>query len=208
MFFNPNSVFLIIVVACFLIFAKTMTNLILKHSPKNRFTTSFSRSLLFAWPIRSMGIICLVFSLLIATSGPSRSIMDKDENIIALLENGTITKGEVTKRFYQHVAPAGWKVIYEFDVKEPIIGELNTYVGSSQGPKKYYMALSNGANITIIYDPCNPTLNCEISNFLNHPSHRHTFKKAGKLELLGKFRNKYPMEDYSFKEWFKLQDEK
>lgn len=205
MFFNPNSVFLIIVGACFLIFAKTMTNLILKHSPKNRFTTSFSRSLLFAWPIRSMGIICLVFSLLIATSGPSRSIMDKDENIIALLENGTITKGEVTKRFYQHVAPAGWKIIYKFDAEAATTDGERAYWGSAQGPRKYYISLDENDPVTIIYNATNPKVNCEIRYFLNNPNYRHTFQKSGKLELLDMFKNEYEIEDYSFKEWYRLQ---
>ena len=139
---------------------------------------------------------------------PWRTLMVKDTNRIALLDNGEIIQGQVVKAFYQKWAPDGWRLDYNFLVEDPCTQEIRTYVGSAQGPKQYYAFLSKGDPQTIIYWPAKPEVNCEIRYFLNHPTFRRTFKKAGKLELLGKFKNKYPMENYSFKEWFKLQDEK
>ena len=139
---------------------------------------------------------------------PWRTLMVKDTNRIALLENGVITKGHVVKVFYQEWAPDGWRLDYNFLVEDPCSQEIRTYVGSAQGPSKYYARLSKGDPQTVIYWPAKPEVNCEIRYFLNNPSYRWTFKKAGKLELLGKFKNKYSIEDYSFKDWHRLQDQK
>ncbi len=139
---------------------------------------------------------------------PWHTLIGKKKNRIALLENGKIIQGQVVKAYYQLWAPDGWTLDYNFFVEDPCTQEIRAYVGSAQGPRKYYAYLSKGDPQTIIYWPAKPEVNCEIRYFLNNPTFRWTFKKAGKLELLGKFKNKYPMEDYSFKEWFKLQDEK
>lgn len=139
---------------------------------------------------------------------PWRTLMVKDTNRIALLENGEITQGQVVKVYYQRGAPNGWTLDYNFLVEDPCTQEISTYEGSAQGPKKYYAYLSKGDPQTIIYWPVKPEVNCEIRYFLNHPDYRWTFKKAGKLKLLDKFRNKYEIEDYSTKEWFKLQWQK
>lgn len=133
-----------------------------------------------------------------------RTLMVKDANRIALLENGAITQGQVVKVYYQRAAPEGWRLDYNFLVEDPCTQEVRTYVGSVQGPKKYYAYLSKGDPQTIIYWPVKPEVNCEIRCFLNDPSYRWTFKKAGKLKLLDKFRNKYKIEDYSTKEWCDL----
>ncbi len=139
---------------------------------------------------------------------PWRTLMAKDSNRIALLENGAITQGKVVKVFYQEWAPSGWRLDYNFLAEDPCTQEIRAYVGSAQGPKKYYAHLSEGDQQTIIYWPVKPEVNCEIRYFLNDPSYRWTFKKAGKSKLLDKFRNKYEIEDYSTKEWCELMWQK
>lgn len=139
---------------------------------------------------------------------PWRTLMVKGTNRIALLENGAITKGQVVKVFYQEWAPSGWRLDYNFFAEDPCTQEIRAYVGSAQGPKKYYAHLSEGDPQTIIYWPVKPEVNCEIRYFLNDPSYRWTFKKAGKLKLLDKFRNKYEIEDYSTKGWCELMWQK
>jgi hypothetical protein len=208
MYFNINSVVLFIIGVAFLLFAKLITKPILQKLPKGRFESALSRKLLFLWPTRAIGIMCIVFGFVIAMSGPANTSLKKGSNRLLLLERGTLAPANVRKVFRQSVAPAGWKVIYEFDAKEPVIGELKTYIGSAQGPMKYYVPLSNGAKIAVIYDPCNPKLNCEIRCFLNKPSFRNTFRKAGKLNLLERFRNTYRIEDYTFEEWYRQQQQK
>lgn len=153
-------------------------------------------------------MICIGVFLIKNDPWPWHTLMGKETNRIALLESGAITQGQVVKVYYQEWAPDGWTLDYNFLLEDPCTKEIRTYVGSAQGPKKYYAHLSEGDPQTIIYWPAKPEVNCEIRYFLNNPTFRSTFKKAGKLELLGKFKNKYPMENYSFKEWFKLQDEK
>jgi hypothetical protein len=155
-----------------------------------------------------MGIICIIYGLVIATSGPSQTNIKKASNQIRLLQNGVICHARVVKVLRQYIAPAGWEVIYEFESKDANIGTLKKYVGSSQGPKRYYSHLSVGDDISVIYDPCNPTLNCEINSFLNHPSHRYAFKKAGVLHLLDKFKDNFNLEDYTFEEWYRQQQMK
>ena len=166
------------------------------------------RSLLYVWPTRVMGIILICFGIWSATSGPPRSMMGKDKNRIVLLENGKIISGEVVRRFYQHLAPAGWKVIYKFQIEDLSDDNEETYWGSIQGPFKYYTSLSKGDPITIIYYPVNPKINCEIRCFLNNPSYRKTFKKAGKFNLLEKFSKEYKIENYTYKEWYNQQQTK
>lgn len=139
---------------------------------------------------------------------PWRSMITKDENLLALLENGTIVQGEVVRVYYRRAAPKGWSMDYKFVVEDPQAHKKETYVGRAQGPKKYFSGLSAGNPVTIIYWPVKPDVNCEIRYFLNNPSNKHVFKKAGKLELLNKFENQYEIEHYSFREWCKLKWEK
>ncbi|NIP50743.1 MAG: hypothetical protein GWN76_03095, partial [candidate division Zixibacteria bacterium] len=112
------------------------------------------------------------------------SSLKRDKGKLLLLERGLITQGKVNKAFYQILSPAGWEVVYEFNANNPNRNQPEKYVGSSQGPEKYYKGLENGSAIPVIYDPCNPKLNCEVRCFLNNPVFRHTFNKAGKLYLL------------------------
>ena len=128
--------------------------------------------------------------------------MRKDENRLVLLERGNITEGRIFKSWYDNYAPEGWMVLYNFKTSNPADGEAKTYWGSAHGPKKYYANLSEGDTATIIYNPSNPKINCEIYDFLNHPSYRNTFKEAGKLKLLDRFRDKYKFEDYSYLTWY------
>lgn len=205
MFFNMNSIILFFAGLLFFIFARRIAGFILSRSPKNKFQTPLQKRLLFIWPTRVMGIMCLTFAVLIALSGPVQSSLKKGSNQLLLLEKGALIKAIVSKVVYQRIAPAGWEVIYKFEAKDPINKNVKDYVGSSQGPKKYYMGLSKGDDITVIYDPCMPKLNCEIRRFLNYPGYRHTFKKVGKLNLLDKFKDEFELEDYTFEKWYRQQ---
>jgi hypothetical protein len=174
-----------------------------KIATKSRvFDGPVARSLLFIWPIRLIGISIIILVFVFAKANPSMATLNSDKNQIALLENGIITTSTVVKSSYEYnIAAFGWNVIYEFNVKDPRTGKNNTYSGNSQGPAKYYRKLSKGDKIDIIYEPSNPKINSEIKCFLNDPSYRWTFKKAGKLNLLDRFRDKYELEEYSFEEW-------
>jgi len=208
MYFNINSIILFFIGLFLFIFARPIAGFILRRSPKNKFQTPLQKRLLFFWPTRIMGVMCISYGLIISMSGPSQTNIKRASNLIKLLESGVTCRARVVKVLRQYIAPAGWEVIYEFESKDTDTGILKKYVGSSQGPKKYYSRLSLGDDVSVIYDPCNPSLNCEINNFLNHPGHRHTFKKAGKLHLLDKFKDKFKLEDYTFEEWYRQQQQK
>jgi len=52
-------------------------------------------------------------------------------------------------------------------------------------------------------------LNSELWNFLNNPNYRRSFREAGKLNLLSKYKKAgYPLEDYGWVQWSDLQGEK
>jgi hypothetical protein len=191
-----------------LFFAKSLANVMLGKLPQNhKFNTPIFRSLLYVWPIRVIGLICLVFAFLISFDNPP-SRTGSDVNRLLLLENGKTVEATVYKTFYQHLAPSGWKVVYNFKAKSPTNDTEKLYWGSAQGPKEYYANLVAGNPVELIYCPSDPKINCEIRYFLNNPSFRATFKKAGKLQLLDKFKDKYKLEDYSFEEWYRLQRQK
>jgi len=208
MFFSIRSIVMIGLGVIILLFAGRISDVLRGLSKNSGLSADKYRSLLYVWPTRAMSIMLIGFGILEATSGPPQGLMKKDVNRIALLENGKIIKGEVTKIYYQHLASEGWKVIYKFITEEPDTNQEKTYWGSAQGPKKYYINLCTGDPITIIYNPLNPEVNCEIRYFLNNPSYRYSFKKAEKLDLLDKYKNEYELEDYSFKEWFNLTRQK
>lgn len=194
-----------------LLFARNIYNLLNILCTHFGFTIGPSQpaNLLYVWPLRIIGIISITFAFLFAISGPPMTKIRKDDNRIALLENGKIIKGEVIKKNYQLLASQGWKVIYKFYVEDPRTHKERIYYGAAQGPKKYYGSLSKGDSLTIIYNPVDPKVNCEIRYFLNHPSFRSTFERNNKLKLLlSKFGDKYEIEDYSFKEWYRLQWQK
>lgn len=132
-------------------------------------------------------------------------LMSKYKNKLALLERGKITSTKVARVYYEYGAPEGWKVEYEFIVKDPALNNVKPFWGWSQGPKKYIAVLSEEESIDIIYDPCDPRINCEIKCFLNSPTFRSTFKKADKLSMLDIFRDKYELEEYTTKEWYRQQ---
>jgi hypothetical protein len=208
MFFSIHSFVLIVLGIIILLFAGRISDAIRGLSKNSGLSADKYRSLLYVWPIRGMGIMLIGFGILEATSGPPRGIMQKDVNRIALLENGKIIKGEATKIYYGRLAPEGWKVLYKFIAEEPNTNQQKTYWGSALGPRKYYINLSTGDPLTIIYNPLNPKVNCEIRCFLNNPSYRSTFEKAKKSYMLDKFKNEYELEDYTFKEWFNLARQK
>lgn len=139
---------------------------------------------------------------------PWDTLMGKKENVLALLENGAITRGQVVDAYYQRARPAGWRLDYSFVAEDPCTQEIRAYVGSAQGPKAFYHALSPGDEVTVIYYPLQPEVNCEIRYFLNDPFYRQIFKKSGKLHLLDKFRDEFRIFDYSVKDWCRQQWEK
>jgi len=126
-----------------------------------------------------------------------------DEDRLVLLEQGEITEGKIVKCWYDKEAPAGWEVLYSFKISNPRDGKAKTYWGTAWGPKKYYADFSEDDSVMIIYNPLNPKMNCEIYFFLNNPNYRYTFREAGKLELLNKFRDEYRdmFENYSVMRW-------
>ncbi len=135
--------------------------------------------------------------------------MKKAENRLVLLERGKIIEGSVFKGWFDNWAPPAWMILYSFKASNPADGEEETYWGSARGPKKYYANLSKGDTVSIIYNPSNPKINCEIYNFLNDPSYRRTFRKTGKLELLdSRFRDQYKFETYSEMTWLDSAREK
>lgn len=205
MTFRVDSVVLVILGLFLVVFAQDIGALILKHPSLKLFREAVLHRLLYVWPIRVMGVILLVFAFFIARAGPSMAALKSDKNRIALLENGIVIKGTVAKSYYQQLAPKGWKVIYTFTAQDGTSSEQRTFDGSSQGPSKYYAQLLEHDEIEIIYEPSNPKLSSEIRCFLNDPGYRRTFKKAGKLKLLERFRDKYEIEDYSFEQWHREQ---
>ncbi len=162
--------------------------------------------------IRPVSIRIFSFFLLIISytplGTPPPHYVNKDGNRLALLESGKIIKGQVTKSYFATGAPKGWKIVYNFETEDPSTGENKKLLGSSQGPGKYYRELSKGDTVEIIYNPLAPKVNCEIMRFLNYPGFRQTFEKAGKLNLLNKFKDKYELENYSDAIWYDLQQNK
>ncbi len=155
--------------------------------------------------LRLLGIMFFLVAYTQFGNGPPRYLY-KHENTIALLEGGKIVKARVTK--LQYMRPHGWQIIYSFDAQNPSTDEKKKHLGASFGPAKYYKDLSKGDSVEIIYSPLAPKINCEMRCFLNNPSHRYDFKKAGKLNLLEKFGNKYELEDFTFASWHELLKQK
>ena len=207
MFLTVHSIVPIALGIIILLLAGRIADTIRRASLYQGLAAQKYRNILFVWPIRFAGIIALCFGFWISTCGPARHMMDKGENRLALLENGKVIRGEVTKAFYQHIMPAGWKVIYRFRVEDQGSNQT-TYWGSAQGPKEYYAGLSSGDPVTIVYYPLKPKINCEIRYFLNHPGYRETFEEAGKLGLIDKFEDKCEIERYSFREWYRTQQQR
>jgi hypothetical protein len=160
------------------------------------------------WSVRLGGAIVMIMSFFILTSGPTQKEMKKETNQVMLLEHGQTIEGTVFKASYQYLAPPGWTVVYKFTANGPVIHKSKTYWGCAQGPRKYYAHLIAGDTVKIIYYPLNPDINCEMERFLNNPTFRNTFRKAGKLELLNKFKNGFTIDNYSFDEWYRLQQQK
>ena len=207
-FFNIGWIpFLIFGMFC-LLFAKSLGNWGIKSKPDSFFSIPIVNKIFVVWTFRAIGIAAIGVFLYMSMNAPPRGMMKKGENRLVLLEQGKITKGEIVKSWYDNWAPPAWMVLYNFKILNPADDEAKTYWGSARGPKKYYANLSEGDPATIIYNPSNPKVNCEIYYFLNHPSYRYTFKGAGKLKLLDRFRDKYKFEDYSEMKWYDLARQK
>ena len=201
---------LMVIGVCLLIFGGVIARSLRKCYPNESKRLSGTGSAFDQWALRVGGLVFVVVGFLVSGENPWpwRTIMSRDENLIVLLEKGEIVEGRVAKVFYQRGAPEGWRLDYKFDANDPGTNSLTTYVGSAQGPRRYYAYLKPGETIAIIYYPSDPWINCEIRQLVNDPTYRFTFKKAGKLHLLDRFRNEYEVEDISFKEWCKQQWQK
>lgn len=201
-FFNIGLFpFLIFGIFVFLL-AKTLGNWGIKSKPDSFFSIPIVNKIFVVWTFRAIGIAAIGVFLYMSMNNPPRGMMKKSENRLVLLEQGKITKGEIVKSWYDNWAPPAWMVLYNFKTSNPADDEEETYWGSARGPKKYYSNLSEGDPVTVIYKPSNPKINCEIYYFLNHPSYRKTFREASKLELLGKFKDKYEFVNYSYMTWY------
>ncbi len=154
------------------------------------------------WSARVVGIACISFFFRMSIDNPWMGRMKKAENQLILLEHGAIAEGRVVRGWYDDWAPSAWMILYSFEATKPANGKTKTYYGSARGPKQYYSRLSMGDSVSIIYNPSNPKLNCEMYCFLNYPGYRRTFRQAGKIELLlEKFKDKYKFEIYSYMTW-------
>ncbi len=207
-FFNIGWIpFLIFGMFC-LLFAKPIVNFGLKNKLDSFFSRPNIRQIFLVWPFRLLGVAAIGVFLYMGMNSPPRDMMNKDENRLVLLEQGKITEGMVVKSWFDNWAPPAWMVLYNFKTSNPADDEEETYWGSARGPKKYYANLSEGDTVSIIYNPSKPKINCEIYYFLNHPSYRKTFRDAGKLKLLDRFRDEYKFEDYSYMKWYDLARQK
>jgi len=207
-FFNIGLFPFFIIGMFWILFAKPIVNWGLKSKPNSVFNKPVIRQAFLVWPFRILGVAAIGVFLYMGINRPYMGMMKKAENRLFLLEAGEITEGKVVKRWYDNWAPPAWMVLYNFKILNPADGEEKTYWGSARGPKKYYANFSEGDTVAIIYNPSNPKINCEIYLFLNDPCYRYTFKEAGKLKLLDKFRDKYKFEDYSEMKWLELAREK
>jgi len=207
-FFRIDLSPVIIIGMFFLLFAKPIVNFGLKNKQDSFFNRPIIRQIFLVWGFRAIGIMTIGAFLHTCINHPYRGMMRKDENRLVLLERGKTTEGKVVKSWYDNYAPEGWEVLYNFKIFDSTDNKAESYWGSANGPKKYYANLSKGDIVTVIYNPSNPKINCEIYYFLNHPSYRKTFRDAEKLKLLDRFRDEYKFEDYSYMKWYDLARQK
>ncbi len=202
------SIFSLIGGVALISFGQYFVRTVIEKDPKRKYQ-GFP-NLRFIRIMQCVGLVLLIIGLGVFHRDiwPWHTLMGKKENIFALLEHGSLTKGQTVSVYYQRRAPEGWRLDYEFLAEDACSHDAKTYVGSAQGPKHYYKNLSTGTPVTIIYLPMKPEVNCEIRYFLNNPVYRQMFERAEKSTLLTRFNQEYDVEDYSFKEWFRLQHQK
>jgi hypothetical protein len=201
---NIRWIVLLIIGLSLVVFSAKIAKLMFRPPPESKFNTRFIRYVFFVVPICGIGLMFLLLAFLERKGAAMHSSLKSARGVILLYERGVITRAKVKQASYQIWAPAGWEVTYAFDTNDPQTGQRTKYTGSSQGPEKYCRS-ATGSSVSVIYDPCYPSVNCEIRCFLNDPSFRHYLKKKDKLYLLDRFREEYELESYTFKEWYSQQ---
>ena len=187
-----------------IILAKKIAKPPFSRKPGNESKPTREPNKIIMWGMRGFGLLFVVVILGTAISKRTwyGNMMAKDSTRLRLLEKGKLTYAESSGIFYQKGAPEGWAITYKFSAKDPKPGEGKTWSGKTQGPSSF---LRSSDGITVIYDPCEPRLNMEIRCFLNNPSYVDFFKKAGKLHLRDKFKDKFELEDMTSTEWYNEQ---
>jgi hypothetical protein len=200
-FWNIGLVPFLVIGILWILVAKPIAIFTIKKHPISFLSPVFSQ-LLIVWMFRILGIIIIAVFFCMSIDRPWMGRMKKAENQLILLESGEIAEGKIIRRWYDDWAPSAWMVLYSFEAPNPANGEVKTYYGSARGPKQYYSSLSAGDNVSILYNPSNPKLNCEMYRFLNYPGYRRTFRQAEKTDLLlMRFKDHYKFETYSYMTW-------
>lgn len=202
-FFNIDLLPFLIGGIFFLLISKPHGNRVIKRKPDSFFSIPIINKIFVVWTGWAMGIGAIGIFYFMSLDNPYRGMMKKTENRLVLLEQGEIAEGKILKCWFDNWAPPAWMILYNFNASKPGTAETKTYWGTARGPKKYYAKFSPDDTVKIMYNPAKPKINCEIYYFLNNPNYRYTFKKAGKLESLDKFRDEYgdKFEDYSIMGW-------
>ncbi len=207
-FFNIDLVpFLIFGIFVFII-SRFMGNWQIKRYPNSFFSIPIINKIFIVWTARAVGVFAIGVFIYMSIDRPYRMMMKKTENQLVLLEKGQVATGTVAKdSWYDKWAPPAWMILYNFEIEPNSANEeAKVYWGSAYGPKDYYSNFSKGDPVKIIYNPANPKINCELYDFVNYPHYRKTFREAGKLGLLDKFKDEIKVEDYSYMKWYRLSD--
>lgn len=176
-----------------LTFAIPITNFLDKHQPSTLLKKTSRLHIL--WMIRCLGLFLLYIAADSGSYRPNPNLMKKEENMIILLEEGKIAEGEVIKLFYDKKANIN-AFFYKFITDDPETGQLKVFWSTSNPYNYLESQLQVGDNIEIIYHPSKPEISMEIKDFLSNKWHLRVFSENNKLDLLQRFRDKYPIEDY------------
>lgn len=202
-FWNIGLVpFLVFGLLSVLVLARPIAGLGFKQKPKGLLDKPTFFQIFTLWSARVVGIASIAVFFCMSIDRPWMGKMEKAKNQLILLERGEIAEGKVIRRWYDDWAPSAWMILYSFEAPNPTDGKVKTYYGSARGPKQYYSPLSACDSVSIIYNPSNPKLNCEMYRFLNYPGYRWTFRQAEKTDLLlVRFKDHYKFDTYSDMTW-------